>query len=173
MEAWAEPPVVRAGRLRVRPAREGDAALLAALVGELASFERLSQECTVTASALSRWLFGPPHRVAEAVVLEWDGLPAGFALFFHTFSTFLARPTLYLEDLFVRPAFRRNGIGREALIYLARLAQARDCGRLEWSVLDWNSPAHEFYLSLGARPLEEWTMWRVAGPALARLAGQG
>lgn len=173
MEAWAEPPVVRAGRLTVRPAREDDAALLAALIGELASFERLSQECTVTAEALSRWLFGAPRPVAEAVVLEWDGLPAGFGLFFHTFSTFLARPTLYLEDLFVRPAFRRNGIGRETLIYLARLAQARECGCLEWSVLDWNSPAHDFYRSLGAVPLADWTMWRVSGQALGQLASLG
>lgn len=169
MSVWTLPEE-RRGSLLIRAARPDDAPLLAELIQELAAYERLSADCHVDGESLAQGLFDPARPVAEALVLEWAGEPAGFALFFHNFSTFLARPGLYLEDLFVRPAFRRRGIARAALVYLARLARSRGCGRMEWSVLDWNTPAHHFYRSLGAAPLEDWTIWRVNGEALARLA---
>ncbi|MCU0622381.1 MAG: GNAT family N-acetyltransferase, partial [Gemmatimonadaceae bacterium] len=116
-------------------------------------------------------LFGD-HPGAEVLIAEADGAPAGFALFFHNFSTFLGRRGLYLEDLFVRPEYRGVGIGRRLLAELAALAVARDCGRLEWSVLDWNAPAIGFYRALGAVPMDEWTVFRLAGDALATLAAE-
>ena len=123
-----------------------------------------------TEEGLRAALFGP-RPYAECVIARWNGEPAGFALFFHNYSTFLGRPGVYLEDLFVNPELRGKGVGRSLLRYLAQVAVDRNCGRLEWSVLDWNESAIGFYKSLGAEPLEEWTIFRLKGEALARLAG--
>ena len=155
----------------IRPAAPADCPLIAALIGELADYEKLRHECHATAEALEASLFGErPH--AECVIAEVDRTPVGFALFFHNYSTFLAKPGLYLEDLFVRPAARGQGVGKALLAHLAALAVARGCGRFEWSVLDWNAPAIAFYESLGARAQSEWTIYRVTGEALSHLAGQ-
>lgn len=155
--------------IRIRAATVGDAGLILALIHELAAYERLAGEVVATESLLRETLFGA-DAVAEALVAEVAEGPAGFALFFRNYSTFLARPGIYLEDLFVRPAFRGRGIGRALFAHLARLARERGCGRLEWSVLDWNAPAIAFYRSLGAVALEEWTTFRLAGESLSRLA---
>ncbi len=162
----------QAPETRVRFARAGDAPLILQFIRELAEYERLSHEVVADADALETWLFGP-RPVAEVFIAEHGDEPAGFALFFHNFSTFLGRPGIYLEDLYVRPALRGHGIGRLLLQRLAALATERGCGRLEWSVLDWNTPAIEFYRSLGGYPLDEWTGFRVTGPALEALARQG
>ena len=154
--------------LQIRDARTDDADLLLAYIRELAEFERLTHECVADAVLLRRFLF--EDRRAHAIMAEWDGKPAGFALYFYNFSTFLARPGLYLEDLFVRPAFRRNGIAKAVFHYLAKKAVAEGCGRMEWSVLNWNENAIAFYRSLGAKPMDEWTVQRLTGEALARLA---
>ncbi len=157
--------------IAIRAAHLGDASLIASLIHELADYEKLAPECHATADNIGTSLFGPkPH--AECVIAEWRGEAVGFALFFHNYSTFLAKPGLYLEDLFVRPAARGQGIGKALLAHLAALAVARDCGRFEWSVLDWNAPAIAFYQSLGAKPQQEWTIYRVTGPALAAMAAQ-
>jgi GNAT superfamily N-acetyltransferase len=155
--------------LQIRSATESDAGLLLSFIRDLASYEKLSHEVVTTEEDLRRTMFGP-HAAAEAVFAELDGEPAGFALFFQNFSTFLGRPGLYLEDLFVQPAFRRRGVGRALFLYLARLAEQRGYGRFEWSVLDWNEPAIAFYKSLGALPLDEWTVFRLTGAALTRAA---
>jgi GNAT superfamily N-acetyltransferase len=152
----------------IRPARPDDCELIAILIGELAEYERLAHEAVATADDLRRDLFGE-RPYAEAVIAEVEGEPAGFALFFHNYSTFQGRPGLYLEDLFVRPAYRGRGLGRALLVHLARLALARGCGRMEWAVLDWNAPAIAFYESLGARPMSDWTTYRLDGAALGRL----
>jgi GNAT superfamily N-acetyltransferase len=156
--------------LVIRPAVEADVHLILALIRELAEYERLAHEVTADEETLRRNLFGEGSRGAEAVIAEHDGEPAGFALFFHNFSTFLGRPGLYLEDLFVRPAFRGLGTGRALLTHLARVAKERGCGRLEWWVLDWNEPAIGFYRSVGAEAMEDWTVYRVTGEALDELA---
>jgi GNAT superfamily N-acetyltransferase len=148
-----------------------DAALLVCFIQELAEYERLSHLVTVTEDLIRESLFGE-RRTAEAILGYLDGEPAAFALFFHNFSTFLGRTGLYLEDLFVRPAARGAGVGREMLRYVARLAVRRNCGRVEWAVLDWNESAIGFYKSVGARPLEEWTTYRLSGEALSRFAGE-
>jgi GNAT superfamily N-acetyltransferase len=156
---------------RIREAVESDVPLIASLIRELADYERLLQEVRLTEAGLRDGLFGD-RRYAEVVIAEVDGgQPAGFALFFHSFSTFLGRPGIYLEDLFVRPEHRGAGIGRALLRHLARLTEARGCGRLEWAVLDWNAPAIGFYLGLGARPTAGWSVYRLEGEALGRLAG--
>jgi GNAT superfamily N-acetyltransferase len=155
--------------LAIRPARPSDVPLILQLIGELAEYEKLSHEVVATEAALSAHLFGP-RPAAEVLIGEVDGAPQGFALFFQSFSTFLARPGLYLEDLFVRPAFRGQGLGRQLLVELAHLAVERGCGRLEWSVLDWNEPALAFYRRMGARPMSEWTVQRLTGPALEGVA---
>ncbi|HKH76542.1 MAG TPA: GNAT family N-acetyltransferase [Rubrobacteraceae bacterium] len=154
--------------LAIRAALEEDAPLILQLIKELAEYEKLSHEVVATEDSLRRALFGQ-RRFAEALIGEVEGEPAGFALFFHNFSTFLGRPGIYLEDLYVRPEFRGSGLGRALLAYLARLALERGCGRLEWSVLDWNEPAIGFYKSVGAAPVDGWTGYRVAGKALAEL----
>lgn len=143
--------------------------VIAELIRGLARFEKLEHEVNLTDERLAAGLFGP-RPYAEAVLAEEDGRPVAFALFFHNFSTFLARPGIYLEDLFVLPDHRGHGIGRALLTHLARLAVERGCGRLEWAVLDWNSEAIGFYERLGARPNQDWTTYRVAGEALDRLA---
>jgi len=128
--------------------------------------------CVATVEKLDASLFGQ-RPYAEAIIGEWDGAPAGFALYFHNYSTFLAQPGIYLEDLFVVPEARGQGYGRQLLAHLARIAGERSCGRLEWSVLDWNEPAIGFYKNLGAVPMEDWTIFRLTGDALTRLAGEG
>lgn len=143
--------------------------LILSFIKELAEYERLSHEVSATEDLLRFHLFGE-RREAEVVIGQHADEPAGFALFFHNFSTFLGRPGIYLEDLYVKPAFRGNGIGRAMLVYLARLARERDCGRLEWSVLDWNEPAIGLYRGIGAVPMDDWTVYRVAGEALQKLA---
>jgi GNAT superfamily N-acetyltransferase len=153
----------------IRPCRPDDAATLAALIRELAAYARLEAEARASAEDLRRHLFGP-RPFAEALLAEVGGEPAAFALFFPTFSTFRGQPSLYLEDLFVRPPYRGRGIGKALLATLARLAVERGCGRLEWSVLDWNEPAIRFYRSLGARPMDECTVYRLDDEALRRQA---
>lgn len=158
-------------RVKLRFAKQGDAALVLAFIRELAEYEQLPHEVEADAEMLADTLFGETPD-AEVVIAEVDGKPAGFALFFHNYSTFLGRRGLHLEDLFVRPAFRGKGIGRVLMAFLAKLAVERGCGRFEWSVLDWNTPAIDFYRSLGARGMDEWTGQRVSGPALHALADQ-
>ncbi len=153
----------------IRPATPADATLIAALIRELAEYEKLLHECHVTPANIRQSLFGgDPH--AECVIGELDGEAVSFALFFHNYSTFLAKPGLYLEDLFVRPAARGHGVGKALLCNLAQIAVERGCGRFEWSVLDWNAPAIAFYQALGAKPQNEWTIYRVTGEALDQLA---
>lgn len=143
---------------------------LLALVHELAEYERARHEVQADDAALRTALFGPAPKV-YAHVAEVDGEVVGFALWFYNFSTWLGRHGIYLEDLFVRPAARGRGLGQALLTELARIAVAEGCGRVEWWVLDWNAPAQGFYRSLGAEPMDEWTVWRLTGEALARLGG--
>ena len=156
--------------LRIRAATPADAPVILELIRGLAEYEKLAHECVATEAALRETLFGARPQ-AEVLLAEEGALAQGFALFFHNYSTFLARRGLYLEDLFVRPEARGRGIGKALLTRLARVAVERGCGRLEWSVLDWNSDAIRFYRSLGAVPMEEWTVYRVTGSALEALAG--
>lgn len=153
----------------IRSATPADVPLIRELIEGLAEYERLRHECVATDERLQATLFGP-RPYAEVIIADVDGVAAGFALFFHNYSTFLARPGIYLEDLFVRPHLRGHGVGKSLLQHLAALAVQRDCGRLEWSVLDWNEDAIGFYRALGARPQDEWTVFRVTGDALTRLA---
>ncbi|MDH5245754.1 MAG: GNAT family N-acetyltransferase [Betaproteobacteria bacterium] len=155
--------------LSIAPARPADAGLIVALVRELAAYERLLDQVVLTEADVLRDLFGP-RAYAEAVVARAGGEAVGFALWFHNYSTFAGRPGLYLEDLFVRPAFRGRGYGEALLRHLARVALDRGCARFEWSVLDWNEPAIAFYRKLGAVPMDEWTVQRVSGEALVALA---
>lgn len=156
---------------RIRPAREEDVPLVLALIRELAEYERLADEVTATEGDIRQALFGPAPS-AEAVIATVADRPAGFALFFHNFSTFAGRRGLYLEDLYVRPDHRGRGIGRRLLRHLARLARERGCRRFEWSVLDWNAPAIRSYRRAGATAMDDWTVYRLTGPALARLADE-
>ena len=155
--------------LRIEPARPEDAALIVALVRELAQYERLLHEVRMAPDDVVRDLFGP-RPDAEAVIAREGDEAVGFALWFHNYSTFAGRPGLYLEDLYVRPAFRGRGHGEALLRYLARLALERGCARFEWAVLDWNAPAIAFYRKLGAVAMDDWTVQRVTGPALHALA---
>lgn len=143
--------------------------LILSLINELAVYEKLAHQVVATEALLMESLFGP-RRSVEAAIARWDGEAAGFALFFHNFSTFLGRPGTYLEDLFVRPSLRGKGIGKALMQYVARLTVDRNCGRMEWAVLEWNSPAIQFYESLGARPMSDWTVFRLDGNSLASLA---
>jgi len=155
--------------LRIVPASERDVPLILSFIGKLAEYEKLSHQVVATEALLREHLFGS-RPVAEVILAYWNQEPAGFALFLHNFSTFLARPGIYLEDLFVDPPHRGKGIGKALLARIARLAVERGCGRFEWAVLDWNQPAIDFYKSLGAAPLDDWTLFRVTGEALHRLA---
>jgi GNAT superfamily N-acetyltransferase len=155
-------------KLVIRPGEKADVSVIAHLIRELSRFEKLEHEVTMTEELLAENLFGP-HRYAETLIAEDEGSPIGFALFYHTFSTFLGKPGLYLEDLFVVPEQRSHGVGRELLKQLARVALERGCGRLEWAVLNWNREAIKFYERLGARPNSEWTVYRLAGEALTAL----
>lgn len=156
--------------LSLKMATEQDVPLILTFIKALAEYERLADAVIATEDGLRQTLFGE-RPYAECVIARFKGQPAGFALFFHNYSTFLGRPGIYLEDLFVKPEHRGQGVGRALLQFLARLAQERNCGRLEWSVLDWNESAIGFYKSLGAIPLDEWTIFRVKDEALSRLAG--
>ena len=160
---------VTIGSLRIERATERDVPLILRLIKELAEYERMADEVVATEDRVRETLFGA-HPSAEVVVGYAGDEPAGFALFFHNYSTFLARPGLYLEDLFVVPKFRGRGYGKALLVHLARLAVERGCGRFEWSVLDWNEPAIGFYKKLGAEPMDTWTIFRITGDALRELA---
>ena len=153
----------------LRLASRDDVPLILALIRELAEYEREPDAVQTDEAMLAANLFGDAPG-AEVVIADVDGRPAGFALFFHNFSTWLGRRGLYLEDLFVRPEYRGRGVGQVLMAYLAKLAVERDCGRFEWSVLDWNTPAIDFYRRLGAAGMDEWTVQRVTGEALHALA---
>ena len=154
--------------LSIRPAEPADVPVVASLIRQLARFEKLEHEVVLTEALLKAGLFGA-RPYAEAVLAEEDGQAIGFALFYHNFSTFLARPGMYLEDLFLLPDHRGRGVGRALLAHLARIAVERGCGRLEWAVLNWNQEAVRFYERLGARPNSEWTVYRLTGEALRAL----
>ncbi|MDX2267857.1 MAG: GNAT family N-acetyltransferase [Bryobacter sp.] len=155
--------------LKLRAATTEDAGLITQFIQELAEYEKLAHECQATEAAIREQLFGA-NPAAQVVIAEWNGAAAGFALYFPTFSTFLARPGIYLEDLYVRSEFRGKGIGKALLRHLARVAVEQGYGRLEWSVLKWNAPSIAFYESLGALPKEGWTDYRLSGERLLRAA---
>jgi len=156
----------------IRKASINDATVILALIKDLAEYEKLSHEVEATAEDMRQSLFGD-RPVAEALIGELDGIPISFALFFYNFSTFLGKPGIYLEDLYVKPEYRSNGFGRRMLAHIARLAKKRNCGRFEWSVLDWNKPAIRTYDRLNARPMKEWILYRLTGEALNKLAQEG
>jgi GNAT superfamily N-acetyltransferase len=157
------------GSLAIRPARPGEASLVFQFVRELAEYEKLEHEVQATEAMIDAALFGEQPRVF-CDIAEWDGEPVGFAVWFLNFSTFSGRPGIYLEDIFVRPAFRGRGVGKALMVHLARKCVENGWARLQWSVLDWNTPSIEFYKSLGAELMDEWTICRVGGPDLAALA---
>jgi GNAT superfamily N-acetyltransferase len=157
------------GSLAIRPARPGEASLVFQFVRELAEYEKLEHEVEATEAMIDTALFGEQPRVF-CDIAEWDGEPVGFAVWFLNFSTFSGRPGIYLEDIFVRPAFRGRGVGKALMVHLARKCVENGWARLQWSVLDWNTPSIEFYKSLGGVLLDEWTVVRVSGDALTRLA---
>lgn len=154
---------------KIRAALPADVPLILTFIRELAEYEKLLDEVSATEDLLKHTLFGQNPK-AEVIIAEDDSNPIGFALFFHNYSTFLGKPGIYLEDLFVRPQYRGKGVGKQLLQYLARLALERNCGRLEWWVLDWNSEAIDFYQRIGAKAMDEWTVYRVTGPELTTLA---
>jgi len=156
--------------LTIRAATPADRDLVFAFIRDLAEYERLLDDVVATPDDVARALFAPHPRVF-CDLAEWNGEPAGFALWFYNYSTFRGRHGIYLEDLFVKPAFRGKGIGKALLAHLAKRAVAEGCARVEWWVLDWNEPSIKFYESLGAIPMEEWTVFRLTGDALKRLAG--
>jgi GNAT superfamily N-acetyltransferase len=155
--------------LVIRPATPTDLALVLSFIQGLAEYEKLSQLVTATEETLRDSLFGPIPG-AEVLLAFESATPVGFAVYFHNFSTFLGVKGLWLEDIFVKPEYRGRGYGKALLLHVARIAKERRCGRFEWAVLDWNAPSIEFYKSLGAVPLDDWTIFRVTGPALERLA---
>lgn len=156
----------------IRTANESDVPLILAFIRDLARYEKLEDRVVATEETLRATLFGNPP-FAEVLIAEEDGDPVGFALFFHNYSTFLARPGVYLEDLFVKPEARGRGYGKALLARLAAIANERNCGRVEWAVLDWNEPSIKFYESLGAVALDEWKIFRLTGDALNALAKDG
>jgi GNAT superfamily N-acetyltransferase len=158
--------------ITIRPAEERDTGVILQFIRDLAEYEHLEHECIATEDLLREGLFGR-RPYAEVVLACLNGEPVGFALFFHNFSTFLGRAGIYLEDLYVRPEARGHGVGRRLLTWLAATAVSRGCGRLEWAVLDWNEPSIQFYRNLGAVAMDEWTTYRVTGPALSALAQSG
>jgi GNAT superfamily N-acetyltransferase len=155
--------------MTIRRATPADLPLIASLVRELAEYEHLAHQAVATEADFAESLFGPSPK-AYALIVEHEGQPAGFAMYFYNYSTFLGRPGIYVEDVFIRPEFRRNGYGRALFKYLAQKAVAEKCGRMEWWVLDWNEPAIRFYASLGAVPMDEWTVQRLTGDALKSFA---
>jgi len=156
--------------IAIRPATKADAATIFGLIRELAEYEKLAHEVVATEETIARNLFGP-RAYAECLIAEIDSKPVGFALFFHNFSTFLGKPGLYLEDLYVKPEFRNAGLGMKFFRELAKIALERDCGRMEWWVLDWNEPALAFYKKLGAEPMSDWTVQRLSRMEIEKLAG--
>jgi len=156
---------------QIRAATKADVPVILAFIKKLADYERLSHEVVATEKILNETLFGR-RRTAELAIGFYKKEPVGFVLFFHNYSTFLGQPGIYIEDLYVEEAFRRRGFGRALLTYVAQLAQERRCGRLEWSVLDWNEPAIHFYHRLGAVPMKEWTTFRLTGESLKKLAAE-
>jgi GNAT superfamily N-acetyltransferase len=173
LAAMSQEPAAMKPPASVRPAERDDLPLILRFIRELATYERLLAEVEADEERLRRTLFpadgSPP--AAHVLIGELDGRPAGFAVYFFNYSTFLAKPGLYLEDLFVMPDERGKGLGKALLLHLARHACDLGCGRMEWSVLDWNEPSIEFYRRLGAAPLSEWTVFRLTGAALSRHAG--
>lgn len=157
--------------IRIRAATAADSDTVYAFIRDLAEYERLLDDVDATPASIDAALFGPNPR-ASCDIADWQGEPAGFALWFYNFSTFRGRHGIYLEDLFVRPAFRGHGIGKELVLNLARRAVAENCARVEWSVLDWNEPSIKFYEALGAIPMEEWTIYRLTGEALKKLGSR-
>jgi GNAT superfamily N-acetyltransferase len=155
--------------ITLTPALESDVPLILYFIRQLAEYERLASKVVATEAILRESLFGKQPK-AEVVIARFEDEPAGFAVFFHNFSTFSGRAGLYLEDLFVEPKFRRHGIGKALLAHLAKLTKERNCARLEWAVLDWNAPAIKFYKKLGAEAMDDWTVYRVSGDELDRLA---
>jgi GNAT superfamily N-acetyltransferase len=155
--------------LHIDPAGVDDVPIVLSMIEALAEYEKLAHQVVATEASVRESLFGA-RPAAEAAIARSGSEPVGFAVWFQNYSTFLSRPGIYLEDLFVLPGWRGRGIGRSLLAYLARIAISRNCGRLEWSVLDWNETAIRFYRSIGARPLDDWTVYRLTGDALARLA---
>ena len=155
----------------IKPATIDDVPVILSFIKKLAEYEKLSHLVTATEEGLREVLFGT-RPYAETVIAFFQNEPVGFALFFHNFSTFSGKPGIYLEDLFVDVEQRGKGFGKALLAHLAKLAQERDCGRLEWSVLNWNQPSIDFYESLGAQPMKEWTVYRLAGEALEKLANE-
>lgn len=155
-------------RCLFRFADEKDVSLILYFIKELAKYEKMSDEVVATQELLQEWLF--EKKKAEVIFAVVDGVEVGFALFFHNFSTFLGRSGIYLEDLFVKPEFRGRGYGKSLLKKLAQIAVERSCGRLEWCCLDWNKPSIDFYLSLGAEPMDDWTVYRIAGNTLTQFA---
>ena len=155
--------------LAIRPARQGEAALILQFIRELAEYEKLTDACVATETMIDAALFGKTPQ-AFCDIAEWEGAPVGFALWFLNYSTFAGTPGIYLEDLFVKPAHRGKGIGKALMIHLAKRCVENGWGHFQWSVLDWNAPSIDFYKSLGAEMLDEWTGVRLSGPALARLA---
>jgi len=154
--------------LTFRFAEESDTALILQFIRELAAYEKMLGDVVATEDSLREWLFEKPR--AEVFFAVADGVEVGFALFFHNFSTFLGKAGIYLEDLYIKPEYRRFGIGKRILSELAKIAVERGCGRLEWACLDWNQPSIDFYLSLGAKPMDDWTVYRVSGDVLDDLA---
>ncbi len=155
--------------LKIVTATIEDTPLILEFIKALAEYEKLPNEVTATEELLRETLFGN-RKVAEVIIAYHDDVAVGFALFFHNFSTFIGKPGIYLEDLFVKPEYRGHGIGKALLKHIAKLAKERNCGRFEWSVLDWNELSIKFYKSLGAKPMDDWTMYRVTGDALTALA---
>ncbi|MCL5021287.1 MAG: GNAT family N-acetyltransferase [Bacteroidetes bacterium] len=156
--------------LNIRRATESECGTILGFIRELGEYEKLLHEVVATEETLRKNIF--ERHMAEVIFAEVDGTPVGFALFFHNFSTFVGKPGIYLEDLYVKPQYRGKGYGKQLLIYLAKLAKQRDCGRFEWAVLDWNERAISFYRSLGAKPMNEWKVYRLAGNDLDELARQ-
>ncbi|MCX7876033.1 MAG: GNAT family N-acetyltransferase [Melioribacteraceae bacterium] len=152
-------------------ASENEVGIILSFIKELAEYEKLSNEVSATEEQLKKTLFGE-NKFAEVLIAEYKNQPAGFALFFHNYSTFLAKPGIYLEDLYVKKELRGKGIGKALLSYLGVIALERNCGRIEWSVLDWNEPSIKFYLKLGAIAMNEWTVYRVTGNSIKNLADE-
>ena len=155
--------------LEIRIAKKEDVPLILSFIKELAEYEHLSHEVCATEQILTDSLFGR-NSVTEVILAYYNNQPVGFALFFHNFSTFLGRKGIYLEDIYVKPEYRRKEIGKALLTYIAKIAKERNCGRLEWAVLNWNKPAIKFFKSLGAIPMNEWTTFRLTGESLTKLA---
>jgi GNAT superfamily N-acetyltransferase len=160
---------IDSAKFEIRPATVTDVPIILQLIQDLATYERAPNDVTATEEQLVDVLFG--EKPAAEVLLAFEGeMPVGFAVFFHNFSTWLGRPGLYLEDLFVKPEMRGKGYGRALLVDLAKIARERGCGRMEWAVLDWNDPAIQFYHKLGAKPMDEWTVFRLTADGIAKLA---